>query len=50
MVWGDFGRTLGPLVPIERHLDCKAELTVVADHVHPFMTTVDRILMATPAG
>ncbi len=34
--------TLGPLVSIEHHLNATAYLipSIVADHVHPFMTTV----------
>ncbi len=32
--------TLGPLVPIEHRLNAPAYLSIVADHVHPFMTTV----------
>ncbi len=32
--------TLGPLVPIEHHLNATANLSIVAEHVHPFMTTV----------
>ncbi len=41
MVWGKFSwLTLGPLVPIEHRLNTTAYLSVVADHVHPFMTTV----------
>ncbi len=41
MVWGIFSwHTLGPLVPIEYHLNATAYLSIVADHVHPFMTTV----------
>ncbi len=32
--------TLGPLVPIEHHLNTTAYLSIVADQVHPFMTTV----------
>ncbi len=41
MVWGIFScHTLGPLVPIEHHLNTTAYLSIVADHVHPFMTTV----------
>ncbi len=41
MVWGIFSwHTLGPLVPIERHLNAAAYLSIVADYVHPFMTTV----------
>lgn len=40
MVWGIFSwHNLGPLVPIER-LNATAYLSIVADHVHPFMTTV----------
>ncbi len=41
MVWGIFcWHTLCPLVPIEHCLDATAYLSIVADHVHPFMTTV----------
>ncbi len=41
MVWGIFSwHTLGPLVPIEYHLNTTADLSIVADLVHPFMTTV----------
>ncbi len=41
MVWGIFNwHTLGPLVPIEYRLNATAYLSIVADHVHPFMTTV----------
>ena len=41
MVWGIFSwHTLGPLVPIGHHLNATAYLSIVADHVHPFMTTV----------
>ncbi len=41
MVWGIFSwHTLGPLVPIEHLLNATAYLSIVADHVHPFMTTV----------
>ncbi len=41
MVWGLFSwYTLGPLVPIEHRLNASAYLSIVADHVHPFMTTV----------
>ncbi len=32
--------TLVPLVPIEHCLNATAYLSIVADHVHPFMTTV----------
>ncbi len=40
-VWGIFSwHTLGPLVPIEHRLNTTAYLSIVADHVHPFMTTV----------
>ncbi len=39
MVWRIFSwQTLGPLVPIKNRLN--AYLSIVADHVHPFMTTV----------
>ncbi len=41
MVWGIFSwHTLGPLVPTEHCLNTTAYLSIVADHVHPFMTTV----------
>ncbi len=41
MVWGIFSwHTLGPLVPIEHRLNATAYLSIVADHVHPFITTV----------
>ncbi len=41
MVWGIFSwHTLGPLVPIVHCLNATAYLSIVADHVHPFMTTV----------
>ncbi len=41
MVWGIFSwHTLGPLVPVEYRLNATACLSIVADHVHPFMTTV----------
>ncbi len=38
MVWGIFSwHTLGPLVPIEHHLNATAYRSIVADHVHPFI-------------
>ncbi len=41
MVWGIFSwHTLGPLVPVEHCLNATAYLSIVADHVHHFMTTV----------
>ncbi len=41
MVWGIFSwHTLGPLVPIEHLFNATAHLSIVDDHVHPFMTTV----------
>ncbi len=41
MVWGIFFGTLwAPLVPIEHRLNSTAYMSIVADHVHPFMTTV----------
>ncbi len=41
MVWGIFSwPSLGPLVPIEHRLNTTAYLSIVSDHVHPFMTTV----------
>ncbi len=42
MVWEIFSwHTLGPLVPIEHRLNATSYLSIVADHVHPFMTTVN---------
>ncbi len=42
MVWGVFSwYTLGLLVPIEHRLNATSYLSIVADHVHPFMTTVN---------
>ncbi len=39
--WGIFSwHTLGLLVPIEHRLNATDYLSIVADHVHPFMTTV----------
>ncbi len=41
MVWGVFSwHTMGPLVPIEHCLNATVYLSIVADHVHPFMATV----------
>ncbi len=41
MVWGIISwHTLDPLVPNEYCLNATAYLSIVADHVHPFMTTV----------
>ncbi len=41
MVWGIFSwHTLGPLVPIEHRLNATDYLSIVPDHVHPFITTV----------
>ncbi len=41
MMWRIFSwHTLGPLVPIEHRLNTTVYLSNVADHVHPFMTTV----------
>ncbi len=41
MVWGIFScHTLGPVVPIEQRLNTAAYRSIVADHLHPFMTTV----------
>ncbi len=46
MVWGIFSwLTLGPLEPIEHHLNATVFLSIVADHIHPFMTTVYHLLM-----
>ncbi len=46
IVWGIFSwHTLGLLVPIEHRLNASDYLSIVADHVHPFMTTVYHLLM-----
>ncbi len=48
MVWGIFSwHTFGPLVPMEHRLNTTVYLSIVADHVHPFMNTVYHFLMAT---
>ncbi len=40
MVWGiSSWHTLSPLVPIEHRLNATVYLSIVADHVHPFMTS-----------
>ncbi len=47
MVWGIFSwHTFGPLVPIEHRLNATAYLSIVADYVHPLITTVYHLLMA----
>ncbi len=38
---------MSPLVPIEHRLNTTADLSIVADYVHPFMTTVYHLLMAS---
>ncbi|KAI5609647.1 hypothetical protein C0J50_5858, partial [Silurus asotus] len=41
MVWGIFSwHTLGALVPIEHCVNATAYMSIVVDHVHPFMSTV----------
>jgi len=41
MVWRMFSwHTLGPLVPIGHSLNAMAYLSIVSDHVYPFMTTM----------
>ncbi len=51
MVWGIFSwHTLGLLVPIEHRLNVTANQSIVADHVHPFMTTVYPSSDVLPAG
>jgi len=48
MVWGIFSwHTLGLLVPIEHCLIVSAYMSSVADHVHPFMTTLYHPLRST---
>lgn len=42
MVWGIFSPQLfGQLKPIEHRLNAAAHLSIDADHVHPFMATVN---------
>ncbi len=51
MVWGIFSwHTLDPLVPIEHCLNTAAYRSIVADHVHPFITTVYPSSDATSSG
>jgi len=41
MVWRMFSwHTLDPLVPIGHRLNATAYLSIVSDHVHPFMATM----------
>jgi len=41
MVWGMFSwHTLGPLVLIGHRLNATAYLSIVSDHVHPFIATI----------
>ena len=41
MVWGQFSwHALGQLIVINHHLNATAYLSIVADHVHPFMATI----------
>ncbi len=48
MVWGIYSwHTLCPLVPIEQRFNTTVYLSIVDDHVHPFMTTVYHLLMTT---
>ncbi len=48
IVWGIF--SLSPLVPIEHNLIATVYLSIVADHVHPFITTVYSSSDVLPAG
>jgi len=38
--WMFSWHTLGPFVPIGHHFNATAYLSIVSDHVHPFMATV----------
>ncbi len=42
--------TLDPLVPIKHRLNATAYLSIVADHVQPFMTSVHIFWWLLPAG
>jgi len=45
MVWGMFScHTLGLLVPITHRLNATAYLSIVSDHVHPFMATMHPLI------
>ncbi len=47
-MWGIFSwHTLGLLVPTEYRLNTTAYRSIVAEHVHPFITTVTHLLMTT---
>lgn len=46
MVFGMW-HTLGPLIPINHHLDATEYLSIADDHVRPFMATITHLLMAT---
>lgn len=48
LLWGMFSwYTLGSKVPVEHRSNATANLSIVADKVLPFLTTVDRLLMDT---
>ncbi len=49
MMWGIFSWHTSP-VPIERCLNATVYLSIVVDHVHPFMTTVYPSSDVLPAG
>ncbi len=51
MMWGIFSwHTMSPLVPIEHRLNATAYLSIVADHVHPIMTTVYHVYQCHKAS
>ncbi len=51
MVWRIFSwHTLSPLVPTEHSLNATAYLSIIAGHVHPFMTPCTHLLMLLPVG
>ncbi len=51
MMWGIFSwYTLGILVPIEHRLNTTDYPSIVAAHVHPFMTMCTHLLWLLPAG
>ncbi len=50
MVWGYFVAHFGPLSTNWASFKRHGLLSIVADHVHPFMTTVYHLLMLLPAG
>lgn len=48
VVWGTFAwLTLIPLLPVNHSMNATEYLSILADHVHPFMTTIYHLILAT---